>query len=101
MLNICHLESIFFSKSLSSKITTKTTTTQWLLAANLKLDVGVPKKQEKKEPAVEWLPGVKCNELKRKLSATLEGAAGKEARFLSVMVGAYQLMSRTFAAHQI
>ena len=53
MLNICHLESIFFSKSLSSKITTKTTTTQWLLAANLKLDVGVPKKQEKKEPAVE------------------------------------------------
>ena len=47
------------------------------------------------------MPGVKCNELKRKLSATLEGAAGREARFLSVMVGAYQLMSRTFAAHQI
>ena len=54
MLNICHLECIFFSKSLSSKVTTKTTTTTWwLLAANLKLDVGVPKKQEKKEPAVE------------------------------------------------
>lgn len=44
----------FFSKSLSSKITTKTTTTTpRLVAANLKLDVGAPKKQqEKKEPAV-------------------------------------------------
>lgn len=43
------------------------------------------------------MPGVKFNELRRKVSATLGRAAGE--RSPSVAVGAYQLMSKTFAAH--
>lgn len=45
------------------------------------------------------MPEVKFNELKRKVSATLGRAAGKSSQFLSAVVGAYRIMSKTFTAH--
>lgn len=44
------------------------------------------------------MPEVKFNELNGKVSATLGRAAGKRSWFLSVVVGAYQIMSKTFTA---